>query len=53
MANTPKNDKSLAVAVETKSRLEKCWKTDINWELYPEIIHEVRYNYSTAVHNLV
>lgn len=42
MAVTPKSSMSaLSAAFETKSRLEKCWKTDINWELYPKIISEV------------
>lgn len=27
---------------ETRSRLEKCWKMDINWSLYPETIRNVR-----------
>ena len=27
---------------ETRSRLEKCWKIDIEWSLYPETIKRVR-----------
>lgn len=30
---------------ETRSRLEKCWKMDIQWSLYPETITKVRNNY--------
>ena len=42
MVSTPKSGaKTFAGAVETKSRLEKCWKVDITWELYPTTIHEV------------
>lgn len=26
---------------ETRIRLEKCWKIDINWSLYPEWLKEV------------
>ncbi len=33
--------KTLATAVETQSRLEKCWSVDINWSLYPRAIHLV------------
>lgn len=28
---------------ETRHRLEKCWKMDLDWTLYPEIIKEVRH----------
>ena len=42
MATTPKQAvKTLAGAVETKLRLERCWKVDINWELYPMVLQEV------------
>lgn len=42
MAVTPKSSaKTLAGAMETKSRLEMCWKVDIKWELYPKAISEV------------
>lgn len=42
MASTPKlAAKTLAGAVETKMRLERCWKVDINWELYPMVLQEV------------
>lgn len=27
---------------EARSRLEKCWKMDIEWSLYPETIKRVR-----------
>ena len=42
MAVTPKSSaKTLAGAMETKSRLEMCWRVDIKWELYPKAISEV------------
>lgn len=42
MAVTPKSSaKTLAGAMETKSRLEMCWKVDIKRELYPKAISEV------------
>jgi len=28
---------------ETRSRLQKCWNTDIAWSLYPKTLKEVRY----------
>ena len=28
-------------AVEIKARLEKCWRCDIKWELYPEELGKV------------
>jgi len=28
---------------ETRSRLEKWWKTDIAWSLYPETLKKVRH----------
>ena len=33
--------KTLAAALETVSRLEKCWKVDLHWECYPRNIQEV------------
>ena len=42
MAATPKSSaKTLASAVETKSRLEMCWNVDVKWNLYPESISKV------------
>ena len=28
-------------AIEMKRRLENCWETDINWELYPTHLTKV------------
>ena len=39
---TPKSGaKTLSLAVETQSRLKKCWSTDVNWTLYPTVIKTV------------
>ena len=41
---TPRSSSSaetLAAALETVSRLEKCWKVDLHWECYPRNIQEV------------
>lgn len=41
-AGTPRaGAKTFAAAIETKARLEKCWKVDIKWDLYPKVIREV------------
>jgi len=41
MATPKAATKTIAGAVETKSRLEQCWKVDVNWKLYPRVIQEV------------
>ena len=42
MAATPKSvSKNLTSAMETKSRLQMCWKLDLNWELYPPVLKMV------------
>lgn len=33
--------KSRVHALQTRSRLEDCWKVDVNWELYPEKLQQV------------
>lgn len=38
---TPQRLDTEARGVEMKSRLEKCWRHDINWELYPKELRKV------------
>lgn len=33
--------KHQATSFETQSRLEKCWRVDVNWSYYPDVIHQV------------
>ena len=41
-AITPKSaSKTLAGAMGMKSRLQKCWKLDLSWELYPTLLQSV------------
>ena len=30
---------------ETRLRLEKCWRVDVNWNSYPEVIRQVCIDY--------
>lgn len=39
MATTPESWNKLK---ETRQRLEKCWDVDIDWNLYPQNLKEVR-----------
>ena len=39
---TQVTEKSRMAAVQLSSRLKKCWSVDINWDLYPTYIREVR-----------
>jgi len=41
-ALTPRAGAKLqATTLETQTRLEKCWKMDVNWAHYPRIICQV------------
>ena len=33
--------KHQATTFETQSMLEKCWRVDVNWSYYPDVIHQV------------
>ena len=42
-ALSPKEGAKLqATTFETQKRLEKCWKVDVNWTYYPDILCQVR-----------
>jgi len=45
MENTLKklvaNSQSSPDAMETRRRLERCWTTDVNWDLYPKKLSDV------------
>ena len=45
MAASPDNWSKLR---ETRQRLEKCWKLDIDWSLYPQEIKEVMFTFETC-----
>ena len=47
-ALSPKaGEKLQATTLETQKRLERCWKVDVNWTHYPEIISKVD---TTCIH---
>lgn len=38
---SPESRRGKAAAAATRKSLEACWKKDIDWTLYPRIIHQV------------
>ena len=35
------DNKTRTQAVHTRNRLEQCWTLDVNWEIYPQKLHQV------------
>lgn len=42
VSSSPASEKHRQNAIHLSGRLQCCWSVDINWELYPPIIKEVR-----------
>ena len=45
--NTPKRINLMGK--ETRERLERCWKEDIDWDLYPEPLKKVNILHTPVV----
>ena len=42
MASSQGSQKNRIAAAQLSGRLAKCWSFDVNWDLYPEAIREVK-----------